>query len=205
VTIEGKSMGHRLLRYLIIPIIVYPVFLFALLILTFFANLIKAPTGLINVLNGFLSFYAIGFLVLIFVWWGISFSRWLHEKFKWETLPYAIINLFLGFGIIGVSLAIAVGINYFIGNLSSLIFFVGLLGGGFWYVRSAYEIVSNREQGYNSIHWLPLKEGMILLNLRDYFFSKKRAETSPGLFSSGGHRHNRALYQGSYSFKKVQG
>lgn len=170
-------MDHRLLRDVLMPVIFYSVFLFGLIILTTFLDLVNAPGGLLNTLNGFLACYALGVLVLLIVWWGFSLARWLYERFHWEILPYAIINIMVGFGLGGVSVAVASGLDNFIGALAYLLVFAGFLAGGFWVVRSGYELVVRSGQVDGSIYATLLKADAVSLNRLSDFFSPVKGET----------------------------
>lgn len=163
-------MTRLLIRYIGAPIILF----FALLIPLVILSILSSPKlG---------AMFIIAYPVLIFVWWGTAFSRWLYNRYSWETLSYLISNLFWGFGIIGLGLAIGVGTVDSKNTFGVWAVLAGAVGGFIWFTRSVYQLAFKRETKYETIHWVPLESQMPLLkSIRNFRLNSNGSKPSTGL------------------------
>jgi len=153
-------MGRFVLRYFVAPTMLW--------LCPFFAGILifrESSTAY---------YWLVGYLVAapatIIAWWGISFSRWLHDRFYWDTIPYLIANVTTVIGIWGVAILLMMGLanadtdessaSYIFGVLT---LFIGFFGGIGWFLRSLWKLFFNRQSKFQSLHWWLIEPDMTTL------------------------------------------
>ncbi|MCL4732905.1 TerB N-terminal domain-containing protein [Patescibacteria group bacterium] len=144
-------MGRFVLRYTLIPILI----LWACLTETGIAAAADGENAA-NLTAGF----CLAIPTLIMAWLGIRFSRWLHARFHWDSIPYLLANTVVAIGIVGISVSLSIAMIDSQAEeattqdiVAILLFLAGFLAGIGWFVRSLWKLASNRNQIFEGIHW----------------------------------------------------
>lgn len=97
---------------------------------------------------------------LIMAWLGVRFSRWLHARFHWDSIPYLFANTIVAIGIVGISISLSVAMidsqteeTTSQDTVAVLLFLAGFLAGIGWFTRSLRRLTSNRNRKLEGIHW----------------------------------------------------
>lgn len=143
-------MKQFLVKYIAVPIAIYAVVMITGIVIM----------GSNDAFNGLVAAFFFGFPVLTISWWINSFSRWLYKSRRWETIPFIVSNLVIGFDIPLVTLTIVLattGSDSEVGIVETLLILGSMLGGIVWIIHSIYKRISSSDWKYTSIHMLPLR------------------------------------------------
>lgn len=141
--------------------------------------------------------------VFTLCWWVNTFSRWLHNEHYWETIPFILSNIIVGFAIPVAAITIVIvtsELNGEIGAIESLFIFGSILGGIVWFFHSLYVRIFKSLWKYDSIHMFPLEYEISSTPIVNRFVSDKEIKT---ISESTRKPKNRATKSSSSIFRSV--